>query len=139
MSRFERSLFLVTSSIVFITGGIYFIYKYYLSIETSFGVRPHPFTSSLLHLHIILVPVLVLFFGYFFKIHILEKLNSDNKNRKRSGIFTLVTLVVMIFSGYYLQTGTILSVNQFTAWVHIIISFLWFIVFIWHFRVFKRK
>lgn len=135
MNKSEKRFFSLTSSIVFITGTIYFVVKYFFKIETDFGVRPHSLTSPLLHLHIVLVPFLVAAFGYFLKLHVLPMLKGKKSQRKKSGIFILSTLIIMVFSGYLLQIGLDPYINSILGWVHIIISFMWIIMYLRHSRL----
>jgi hypothetical protein len=139
MSKLEKTIFLFVSLILFITSGIFFIFKNFYQIKTQFGIRPHTYTSSLLHLHILLVPVFVLCAGYLLKCHVIPKLSGDKKIRRKSGLFVLVSLGLMVLSGYVLQVGMSLSFNKATAWTHVIISFIWFLALIWHCRLFSAK
>ena len=135
MNRYEKISFHLTSFILFISGIVYLVYKYFLKIDTDFGVRPHPNTSFLLHLHIILVPFLTFIFGYFFHLHVLPKIKSSIKHRKISGYSVLLTMIIMIFSGYLIQLGFTKKTTEIISLIHIVISIFWFLMYLRHFRL----
>ncbi|MCT4641829.1 MAG: hypothetical protein N4A33_05975 [Bacteriovoracaceae bacterium] len=128
MTKTERKIFDYTNIIIFIIGLVYFILKYFFKIETAYGVRPHPFTSIALHLHIITVPFLTISLGYLLKAHILEKLKF--KYKRSSGITILILFILMTFGGYLLQINP--SYIDFLRYSHIIISFVWVAGYFWH-------
>jgi hypothetical protein len=134
MNKLEKKTFSITSITVFVTGTLYFIIKYFFKVETDFGTRPHSLTSSLLHTHIILVPILVGFFGYFLKLHVIPMLKSKKTIKRKSGIAILCTLIIMVISGYLLQIGLDPITSNSIAWIHIIISFLWIIIYLYHLK-----
>lgn len=125
MTKSERNYFITINSIVAISGVVYFIFKYFFEQTTDFGVRPHPYTSTLLHLHILLVPFMLVVFGYLLKSHIVRKLKSNSSKRKKSGISILVFFIVMSFSGHLLQVGLDPSVNTWVGYLHVVLAFLW--------------
>ena len=130
MTNKERNSFLLLSAVVTGQGFVYFIYKDFMQVETSFGLRSHPFSASLLHMHILLVPILVFCFGYLYKVHIQKKLK--NANRRISGLITLTLFLAMIISGYLLQMGFELSVTKILGKIHLVISLVWFFACLWH-------
>lgn len=135
MNNLERKSFTWINLSISIIGIFYFIYKYFMSVETEFGIRPHSLTSSLLHLHIISVPILLIFFGYLLPVHVILKLRKNHPNRKVSGITILVLFIMMSISGYLLQMGFGLSTDKFIGVAHTVISFLWVLIYLWHFRM----
>ena len=134
MTKLEKRLFVTTNIIISIQGIIYFYFKYFMQSETPFGARPHGFTSTMLHLHILLVPFLIIGLGYLLSIHILPKLKLKKSSRRKSGIALLITLILSILSGYLLQMGFELKTSQMIGWLHIGISFIWILLFTWHLR-----
>lgn len=137
MNRTEKKLFEFINLTIFIQGLLYYFFKYFMQEQTQFGERPHALTSVLLHLHIILVPFLVFFFGIMFKSHVINKL-KDQK-RKRSGYTILAMMLLMIFSGYFLQTGLDLELNRWIGYIHIFVSVVWFFCFLWHSNIKLRS
>ena len=130
MTLKERRIFLSIASLVTIQGIVYFIFKEFFQKQTDFGLRPHDFTSSLLHMHILFVPALVFLFGYLYKVHIYKKLKS--KKKKISGFISMAFFVLMIFSGYLLQMGFSLDSSRFIGYLHVLISVIWFAFCIYH-------
>jgi uncharacterized membrane protein len=135
MTKNEKKYFLLSNLLITSVGIVYFIYKYFMVLETEYGVRPHSSTSFWLHFHIVTVPVLVLGVGYLLPIHILPKLKRGNSTRKVSGVFLISTFLVMVVSGYLLQLGLSSEFNRVTGWLHSIISGIWISIILWHIRL----
>jgi hypothetical protein len=133
MTKFERRLFFAINIAISIVGIIYFIYKFYFKVETDFGLRPHPATSFWLHFHIISVPLLIFSVGSLYKSHIYPKLKVGNAKRKISGISIFALFILMSVSGYLLEMA--FESNSVIGIVHITVSFLWIIGYLWHFRL----
>ena len=134
MTKNEKKVFSWLSILIFIQGVLYFIAKYFMQVETQFGPRPHQLTSSLLHMHILLVPLLVLNLGYLLSIHILPKLKAKFTKRKNSGLVLLALMLLMIVSGYFLQMGFTPNINTIIGTIHSVVSLVWFVLFLWHSR-----
>jgi len=137
MTKTEQKYLNLINLIVIITGTIYFLYKFFMVVDGEYGVRPHPFTSSLLHTHIILVPIMVFIFGVTFNSHVLPKLMGKSKSKKRSGIFLLSFFVVMTLTGYLLQVGFDLKSSTIIGYIHIGIAALWSFFFFFHSKLIK--
>lgn len=135
MTLKEKRFFTFINITVFLIGVVYFVFKYFLKVETAFGIRPHSLTSSLLHLHIITVPVLLLALGYLFGVHIMPKWKSANPKRSISGVNLIILAISMTLSGYLLQVALSASNNNLTAIIHLIASFSWIFIYLWHFRM----
>ena len=132
MTRRESNTFIYLNLIVFIEGAVYFYFKYFQLVPTEYGERPHGYTSFLQHTHILFVPSLLVLFGYFLKIHILDKLNSGIKTKRVSGISMLIIFILMSISGYMLQFGYELDISNYIGSLHIITSALWLVILVWH-------
>lgn len=137
MTNKEKRVFTSLNLFVSIIGVLYFIVKYFFKVETEFGIRPHALTSSLLHLHIITVPILLLALGYLFSIHIMPKWNSSNPKRSVSGVSLIILAASMILSGYLLQVALSGPNNEVAAIIHLVASFLWVFIYLWHLTVKK--
>lgn len=135
MTKFEKNSFIVINIIISVIGLIYFCYDFFLKVETPFGLRPHPQTSSLLHLHIITAPLLLIIFGVLWKGHIYPKLTKNQTKRKKSGITILIFFSLMSISGYMLQLALGLEIDKTLGLFHTGISLLWFIFSLWHCRL----
>ncbi len=133
MTKLERRIFTLSNLLVSIIGLVYFIYKYFFKNETEFGLRPHEYTSTFLHLHIITVPILLICFGYLLSKHIIPKLTKGNSQRKLSGISLLVLFFLMTLSGYLLQMA--FENTQYVEISHLGFSFIWIFIYLWHFRM----
>ena len=135
MTKTEKKYFIFTNLFISIIGIVYFVYKYFMALETEYGVRPHQSTSFWLHFHIVTVPLVILGVGYLLPIHILPKLAKEKSPRKVSGIFLISTFIIMVISGYLLQMGFSSEFNNTTGWVHSVISGVWISILLWHIRL----
>jgi uncharacterized membrane protein len=133
MTKFERRVFTLSNLAISLIGILYLIYKYFFVVDTDYGERPHQFTSDLLHLHIITVPLLVLLVGYLYSEHIYPKLKSKKNKRKKSGILIIATFIAMSLSGYVLQVST--EGLSTTGIIHSAVSVVWIVATLWHHRL----
>ncbi len=76
MKRWERWSFNALNVVVAMTGIVYLFMKYLLSTDDPFSVVNHPWQSSMLSLHVVVAPALILVFGIVLRSHILKKLVS---------------------------------------------------------------
>lgn len=134
MTKFERNSFIFTNLAISIIGLIYFYFDFFLKVKTPFGLRPHPQTSTLLHMHIITVPLLLIMFGVLWKGHIYKKLKVGLKKRKKSGIAILIFFILMCVSGYALQIALGVEIDKNLGLFHTALSVLWLMFSLWHCR-----
>ena len=105
MKRWERWWFNALNGAVAITGLVYFCMKYLLETDDPFAIVNHPWQGSMLALHVVAAPGLVMLFGVIYKTHILKKLASKRRDNRRTGWVSLVSFSVMAASGYLLQVA----------------------------------
>jgi len=135
MTKSERKTFVYFNMLIAVEGFIYLYYKYFKLLSTEYGDRPHELTSKLQHLHILLVPGLLVLFGYVLKNHVLGKLKLNNSLKKVSGITLLCVFGLMTISGYILQFGFDLDKTKMIGLLHIVISIFWVVMLMWHIRL----
>ena len=134
MTKNENKTFFYINLLITFEGILYLFFKYFMKTETEYGLRPHEYTAHLLHLHILLVPSLLVAFGYFLKIHVVDKIKSENIKKKRSGYSLVSFFLIMTLSGYLIQVIADISSIKLIGLIHIIVSLLWFTMLVWHRR-----
>jgi hypothetical protein len=102
----ERWTFGLLSRVVAVTGFAYFWMKYLVVNDDPFAVVNHPWQSTMLSLHVLASPPLILVFGIILNSHIMRKLRAPKPANRRSGVASLITFGTMIASGYLLQVAT---------------------------------
>ena len=115
MKPWERRSFNGLNIVVAITGLAYLYMKYALASDDPFAVVNHPWQSSVLSLHVVFAPFVVLLFGIVLRSHIIKKLISDSRPDRRTGWISLISFSTMALSGYLLQVAT--SVAWLNAFV----------------------
>lgn len=103
-----------------ITGAVYAWMKYFVETDDPFAVVNHPWQPTLLHLHILVVPLLVYGLGWIASSHIGPKYRSRTRIARRSGIIMMALAGIMVFSGYLLQVFTselALELSVVTHWI----------------------
>ena len=115
MKPWERRTFNGLNIVVAITGLAYLYMKYALPSDDPFAVVNHPWQSSVLSLHVVLAPFVVLLFGIVLRSHIIKKLISNSRPNRRTGWISLISFSTMALSGYLLQVAT--SVAWLNAFV----------------------
>lgn len=106
MKRWERWSLNTLTAVVAVTGFVYLWMKYALEQHDPFAVVNHPWQTTMLAMHVIASPCLLLIFGIVFNSHVMKKLKATNLPNRRSGYASLVTFGVMALSGYLLQVGS---------------------------------
>ena len=106
MKRWERWSFNGLNIVVAITGLAYLYMKYVLPSDDPFAVVNHPWQSSMLSLHVVAAPFVVLLFGIVLRSHIIKKLISNSRPDRRTGWISLISFSTMALSGYLLQVAT---------------------------------
>lgn len=130
----KNKLYTFTHWVTYLTilhGVVYFIFKYFMKIESEYGLRPHPYQSLTQGLHILLSPLLIFAFGLLFKDHILRMYQNAVYKRK-TGITLTLTMLIMIFSGYAVQVIYAESPKLVSAYIHIGISALFTFAYLIH-------
>jgi uncharacterized membrane protein len=121
----------LTSYLTILHGFLYALIKYFLKVETEYGVRAHEYQSLTQAIHIVLSPLLIFSFGLLFKDHIYPKLVRF-REKKLSGTALVVIFILMSFSGYLVQVVYQESPREFFIWIHIITSALWTLFYLIH-------
>jgi hypothetical protein len=103
VKRWERWTFNVASLVVVATGFAYFGMKYLMESSDPFAVVNHPWQASMLVLHLLASPPLILIFGIILNSHIMKKLRATKTPNRTSGLLSLGTFAAMVCSGYLLQ------------------------------------
>lgn len=106
MKRWERWSFNSLNVVVAVTGVVYFVMKYLLATDDPFAVVNHPWQPTMLALHVVVAPALILFFGIVLRSHILKKLASRYQPDRRTGWISLLSFAAMALSGYLLQVAS---------------------------------
>ena len=117
MKRWERWSFNGLNIVVAITGLAYLYMKYLLPSDDPFAVVNHPWQSSMLSLHVIVAPFVILLFGIVLRSHIIKKLSSNSRPDRRTGWISLISFSTMALSGYLLQVATSF------AWLNALVVF----------------
>ena len=115
MKPWERRSFNGLNIVEAITGLAYLYMKYALPSDDPFAVVSHPWQSSMLSLHVVLAPFVILLFGIVLRSHIIKKLISNSRPDRRTGWISLISFSTMALSGYLLQVAT--SVAWLNAFV----------------------
>jgi uncharacterized membrane protein YidH (DUF202 family) len=103
VSCWERWSLNILSTVVIVTGVVYFWMKHLVELDDPFSVISHPLQPFMLDLHILAAPLLILILGITFTSHIAKKIRSHFTTNRRTGLIVLFCFLPMVFSGYLLQ------------------------------------
>ena len=115
MKPWERRSFNGLNIVVAITGFAYLYMKYGLSSDDPFAVVNHPWQSSMLSLHLLFAPFVILLFGIVLRSHIIKKLITNSRSDRRTGWTSLISFSTMVLSGYFLQ------ITASVAWLNTLV------------------
>lgn len=105
---------------VAITGTVFAWMKYFMETDDPFAVANHPWQPGMLAAHVVIAPAMVFALGWLWAAHILPKVGSGTRARRRSGLFGAVMIAPMIFSGVLLQASTselLRSAMEIAHWI----------------------
>ena len=119
MRPWEHRSFNVVTGVVTLTGLAYLGMKLFMESDDPFALVNHPWQPTMLSLHVVAAPVLVLFFGMIFRSHTLKKLQSHLASNRRTGWMTLTSFSGMALSGYLLQVVTVPAWLDALVWIHV--------------------
>lgn len=122
MKRWERWSFNALNAVVAVTGLAYFVMKYLLATDDPFAVVNHPWEPTMLALHVVSAPVLILLFGIVLRSHILKKLVSKYQPDRRTGWISLLSFAGMALSGYLLQVASTPTAGNVLLVLHLATS-----------------
>lgn len=107
-----------------------------MKTESEYGLLPHPLQSYFQGIHIVFSPLLIFAFGLLFKDHIV-KMYKNALYKRKTGITLVLTMTVMIISGYLVQVIYQAQSKELVAIIHIAISALFTLAYLIH-HLFKR-
>lgn len=115
----------VTTVPMVVTGALYAWMAYALEPADPLDVVNHPWQPTVLHLHVLVAPAWLVVLGMLWSSHVVPKLQSQAKPRRRSGLAVLGLALPMLASGYLLQTAV--DDGWRTNWrvVHVVVSAAW--------------
>jgi hypothetical protein len=102
MTPFESLSLKLTSAIVAATGTVYAVMAYGMEPVDEFSSMGHPWQPTVLGLHVLVAPGFIFVLGMVFRSHVLAKLRSGARARRRSGWLLLGSVAPMAVSGYLL-------------------------------------
>lgn len=123
---------------VAITGIVFAWMKYFMTTDDPFAVANHPWQPGMLAAHVVLAPAAVFALGWLWNAHILPKLRSGTKARRKSGVSGAILILPMIFSGVLLQASTSEALRTAMEWAHWISSGFFVVAYLVH-QMLKAK
>ncbi|MCW5979718.1 MAG: hypothetical protein KIT09_16685 [Bryobacteraceae bacterium] len=132
MRPWETWLTHISTILVAVSGIAYLWMKYALVNDDPFSVVNHPWQPAMLSLHVAAAPVLVFAAGLITNSHIRKKLEVGKREGRRSGLLSIITLPLMIASGYALQIITSRLLSDISLATHIISSSVFVIAYAAH-------
>lgn len=106
MSRFERWSVWITTILMTLTGTGYLWMRYFMEPAEPWAVVSHPLEPWFLRAHVVTAPFFVFAVGLITTNHVWRHLRSGVRWARTSGLISVVTLAVMVLSGYLIQVVT---------------------------------
>lgn len=118
-----------------VSGFAYGTLLYFGETEDEFGPVAHSWVPTLHTAHVVTVPLFVFALGMLWQHHIVHKLRSGAKARRRTGVVLLSQAIPMVATGYLLQVSIDDAWRTAWIWAHVTTSILFSIVFVVHLLV----
>ena len=132
MRPWEIWLSHISTLLVTVSGVAYLWMKYFMETADPFAIVNHPWQSAMLSLHVLVAPALVFVVGLMVQSHIQKKLRSGTNSNRSSGLVSMVTMPVMIASGYMLQVVTAPLLASITLGLHLVSSSIFVTTYLAH-------
>jgi len=132
MKTWEIWLSHLSTLLVTVSGLAYLWMKYAMRTNDPFSIVNHPWQPAMLSLHVLAAPLLVFVVGLTVQSHIQKKLRSSVRTNRSSGLISMVTLPVMVASGYMLQVITAPLLASITLGLHLVSSSVFVMTYIAH-------
>ena len=130
ISRFERTLLVVTVVLTGATGLAYAWMKYLLKSADPFSVVNHPWQPLLLSAHVLAAPALLFALGLITREHIVGKYRDPKARRgRKTGILMAWIRLPMASTGYGLQVLTSRGPRQIMGWAHLGFGMLFLLLY----------
>lgn len=117
------------------TGLGLYILKYWMKVDTGYGLRPHPLQADFQHFHLFFVPWLVLAVGILIPVHI--KSNINKLKKRKTGILLIIFFILMMLTGPLLQFSFNPLILEGLQRIHQLSSFSFLIIFLLHWNLKK--
>ncbi len=132
MKRWESWLSHISTLAVSISGLAYLWMKYFVENTDPFSVVNHPWQGTMLSLHVVSAPLFVFATGIIVNSHVGKKLRSGRPSNRKTGIASMVSLPLMIVSGYLLQVAATTGLLNAMLVVHLASSGLFLVTYVAH-------
>lgn len=129
MTRLQVAVLQISLALTTITGIVFAVMKYWMKTDDPFAVVNHPLQPHMLAAHVVVAPLAVFAFGWIFGNHIWPGATNRAAPKRKSGLWSLVPIVPMVFSGYLLQVATADATRQAMAIAHWVSSALFVIAY----------
>jgi hypothetical protein len=130
LSRRHRVTLYLTIAGVWLTGGLWLIYHYFMQTEGPFGFQNNPLEKLWLQLHAAFSFVAIWIFGMLWAIHIVQGWNMNW--RRWSGGAMVGVMTLLIVSGYALYYVESQDLNDWTSILHWSVGLAALAVFLIH-------
>ena len=120
-----------------VTGVVFAVMKYLMESSDEFAVANHPLQPHLLAAHVVIAPIALFVLGWTFSNHMLPKYRFSEEHRK-SGISSMLLLVPMTLSGYFLQIATNEALREAMEVAHWVSSGLFVVGYVVHLILGRR-
>lgn len=124
MNRFEKWSVWTSTVLVTVSGIGYLWMKHFMEPAGQFAVVSHPLEPWFLRAHVLSAPLFVFAMGQIMVRHVWRHLRDGIRRARKSGLAGVVTVLVMVTSGYLLQVVTGEAWLDALVIVHIVSSFL---------------
>ncbi|MFL6248818.1 MAG: hypothetical protein ACJ74H_22540 [Thermoanaerobaculia bacterium] len=138
MSRTQLLWLHVSVALTAATGVVFAAMKYFMKSSDEFALANHPLQPHMLAAHVVIAPIALFVLGWTFSNHMLPKYRFSEEHRK-SGISSMLLLVPMALSGYFLQIATNETLREAMAVAHWVSSGLFVLGYVVHVILGRRN
>ncbi len=123
---------------VTLSGAAYGGMKYLMHTDDPFAVVNHPWQPTMLHVHVLAAPMMLVGFGALLSTHVARRVRTGDPANRLTGLVTTVAIIVMAASGYVLQVMTDERWRGALVWAHVLAGVPFSIAYLTHLVVGRR-
>ena len=132
MNRLPARAFAFLTLVAFISGILYYWMKVVMIPSSAYSVVGSPLQPWMLKLHILSAAALLFLLGVLVGDHISSRLADGTRHGRRTGKLNILTVTVMIVSGYLLQVATGEWLRSWLSPLHLATGALFVVLSITH-------
>ena len=132
MKRWESWVNRIGVGLTALSGIVYGVMKYFLAATNPDSRLGHPWQPAVLAAHVLAAPVAIFGLGLLWRSHALFRLQSGERESRRTGLTLFRVAPPLVLSGYLVQVFTGEPLRKAIGWLHAALGVAFALAFVLH-------